>query len=493
MNMINPVTIQPSASSSVVLVDDEQDILDMQQEALTELGLTSEAFVSPTAGWERIQRGDISLVITDWNMPEMTGIDLLFRTRSLPNPPYVILVTAFGTIPRAVQAMNSGAFNFLEKPFKIASFLELVKDAVNRHRRKAISTSDATQMMSSNATNDDGSDPIVQSPVMRDVMKRACSAAAAAETTVLLLGESGTGKEVMADYIHRNSPRKKAPIVRVNCGALPQHLIESELFGHERGAFTGADKRRVGRFEEAHGGTLFLDEIGDLPLPLQVKLLRALQERTIERLGSSTPIPVDFRLICATHRDLKAAIAENTFREDLFYRINVLPISIPPLRDRAEDILPLAHHFFKSLRANLSNGPEGIDDNALAALKDYSWPGNVRQLRNAIECALVLCKGQTINPADLPEEVRNNSPMSKRPPSSGKIGMLESMTAGIDTAAPILPTMSGLKNSSQSAETDAIRSALERHHWRMKPVANELKISRSTLYQRMQLYGIKRD
>ena len=486
--MIDPVAIQSPTSSAIVLVDDELDILDMQQEALIELGLTTEAFASPNAAWERIQRGGVSLVVTDWNMPEMTGMDLLFKTRALPNPPYVILITAFGTIPRAVRAMDSGAFNFLEKPFPIGTFGALVKDAVDR-RRNARSSFDDTQMLDHFAS-DDAAGPIVQSLAMRDIMQRA-SSAAAAETTVLLLGESGTGKEVLADYIHGHSRRKTAPIVRVNCGALPHHLIESELFGHERGAFTGADKRRVGRFEEAHGGTLLLDEIGDLPLALQVKLLRAIQERTIERLGSSTPIPIDFRLICATHRDLKGAVAENTFREDLFYRINVFPISIPPLRERAEDILPLAHYFFQTLRAKLPNGPEKIDDEALAALKDYSWPGNVRQLRNAIEYALVLCKGKFVRHIDLPEEVRKCLRTIISTPSAN-LALRDQSQPCPEAAAAIPAGVPGLKSSIQNAEIDAIRGALERHHWRMKPVASELEISRSTLYQRMQLYGIKR-
>ena len=476
----------------IVLVDDERDILDIQQEALIELGLTSEAFVSPSVAWNRIQRGDVSLVVSDWNMPEMTGMDLLFKTRSLLNPPFVILITAFGTISRAVQAMNGGAFSFLEKPFKMASFTELVKDALNRRQRNATSITDTTKPEKI-VTAENEVEAVIQSTAMRSTMEIARSAAAT-ETTVLLLGESGVGKEVLADYIHQHGRRKRAPIVRVNCGALPQHLIESELFGHERGAFTGADKRRTGRFEEAHGGTLFLDEIGDLPLSLQVKLLRALQQRIIERLGSSAQISVDFRLICATHRNLKAAVAEGTFREDLYYRINVLPINVPPLRDRNEDIVPLAQYFLKLLCARLQVGPENFDDQALTALKEFYWPGNVRQLRNAVEYALVLCKSSTIGRNDLPEEVRSCLPgvFNSRP--SVRSAIAEPPIAGTTIGAAVVESNAkpGLKNSIQGAETDAIRSALERHHWRIKAVANELKISRSTLYQRMQLYGIKR-
>jgi DNA-binding NtrC family response regulator len=476
-------------ANCIVLVDDEQPILEIQQEALSQINLTAQAFVDPMVAWERIQQGDVSLVVTDWNMPQMTGMDLLFKTRSLQRPPHVIIVTAFGTIPRAIQAINEGAFNFLEKPFDIERYQTLVKDAIEHYRRSTVSAVDVVRK-SKHRIEPNSSNPIVRSSNMCEVLDRAQSAAPT-DSTVLLLGESGTGKEVLADYIHRNSQRLKSPIIKVNCGALPEHLMESELFGHEKGAFTGADRRNIGRFEQASGGTLFLDEIGDLLLPLQVKLLRALQERTIERIGSSAPIPVDFRLICATHCDLKVAIAEKRFREDLFYRINVVPIRIPSLRERHEDIEPLAQHFFAMMRNRLPNGPENLSEEAVAVLNDYSWPGNVRQLRNAIEYALVLCKSQIIKPDDLPEDVRSvQSKLVSSPISSQTVPTIQKQLQGStvgDKANPV-----GLKNSVQQAEEEAIRAALQRLHWRMASVARELKISRSTLYARMELYGIKR-
>ena len=327
---------------------------------------------------------------------------------------------------------------------------------------------------------------------MRSVLDTARSAAAT-HSTVLLLGETGTGKEVLADYIHRHSPRSKAPLIKVNCGALPENLMESELFGHEKGAFTGAERRSIGRFEQAHGGSLFLDEIGDLLLSLQVKLLRALQERTIERVGSSTPISVDFRLVCATHCDLKAAIAEKRFREDLFYRINVVPIRLPALRERHEDIEPLAQHFFKHLRAGLPKGPRRLSDAALRVLKIFAWPGNVRQLRNAIEYALILGKDESVGVQDLPEEVRSGRDSAAGAAETPVPPQGASMEQPVGGTAPASdPGMAGLKRSVQDAEVELIRAALERHHWRMTTVAKELKISRSTLYQRMEQYGIKR-
>jgi sigma-54 specific flagellar transcriptional regulator A len=272
--------------------------------------------------------------------------------------------------------------------------------------------------------------------------------------------------------------------------------MESELFGHEKGAFTGADRRNIGRFELANSGTLFLDEIGDLLLPLQVKLLRALEERTIERIGSCSPIPVDFRLICATHRDLKSAVAEDKFREDLFYRINVVPIRIPALRERPEDIVPLAQHFFSLLRTPLPKGPESIDSDALKILQSYSWPGNVRQLRNAIEYALVLCEGKAIAASDLPEDVRSKpaaSPVAAPPTPSGTPTQDSvPVCVTVPQEASKKPNLQGLRHSTQTAEAQIIRAALQRRHWKITAVAQELQISRSTLYQRMDLYGIKR-
>ncbi|MCY3022208.1 MAG: sigma-54 dependent transcriptional regulator, partial [Planctomycetota bacterium] len=286
--------------------------------------------------------------------------------------------------------------------------------------------------------------------------------------------------------IHQHGRRSGEVIVKVNCGALPEHLMESELFGHEKGAFTGADKKTVGRFEQASGGTLFLDEIGDLLPQLQVKLLRALQDRRIERVGSSVPVSVDFRLVCATHRDLKAAVAAERFREDLYYRINVVPVRIPPLRERQEDIEPLATHFLTMLRADAPKAPEAFSAETVAALRTFPWPGNVRQLRNAIEYALVVCKDKVITPADLPEDLR------QQPPANAGIATMGAAQAGAAAPTPSATLHEGLKGSVQMAEAEAIRAALVRNRWHVSKAARELKISRSVLYTRMNTYGIKR-
>ena len=470
---------------TIILVDDEEQILDIEKEALAEIGLNAESFTNPNLAWQRIQRGDVALVVSDWNMPEMTGMELLFKTRALQRTPYVIIVTAHGTIPRAVQAMNQGAFSFFEKPFDIHAYQKLVKDSLAHFQRSTPPVLDAVQAKQTPVTSHAGhaGDPIAQSALMKQALKIAHSAAGT-DSSVLLLGESGSGKEMVADYIHRHSRRSGKPLIKVNCGALPEHLMESELFGHEKGAFTGAIRRNIGRFEMASGGTLFLDEIGDLLPSLQVKLLRALQERTIERIGSSTPIAVDFRLICATHRDLKKAIVEGRFREDLFYRVNIVPLRIPALRERPDDVEPLSRHFFEHLRKGLAKGPSGFSDGAMTALKNYTWPGNVRQLRNAIEYALVLCKDELIGAGDLPEDVRANSADPARTVTEPEVN-------GSDAAEnPVV--RQGLKGSVQEAEAASILAAINRHHWRMTDVARELNISRSTLYQRLELYQIKR-
>lgn len=469
------------AATAIVLVDDESEIVGLQQEALAAHGLNAEAFSDPVAAWQRIQQGGVALVISDWNMPQMTGMDLLFKTRGLDIAPHFILLTAYGTIDRAVQAMNHGAFSFLEKPYKIDNYIAVVKDALQRFEQGQAKTEPQPRRTTKLTANK----PIVVAPVMRGVYEQAASAAQV-DSSILLLGESGSGKEVLVDYIHQHSKRAKGPLVKVNCGALPEHLMESELFGHEQGAFTGATKRNIGRFEQAQKGTLFLDEVGDLLLPLQVKLLRALQERTIERLGSSTPIAVDLRLVCATHRDLKALVAEGRFREDLYYRINVIPLRLPPLRERREDIAPLATYFLDSLvqpGRKLEFGREAID-----ALQRYNWPGNVRQLRNAVEYALVLCRGDKIQVADLPEDVRHGGPApvvavapSSAPAAAPAVG--EPRAAAPNSA-------DGLRGGVQDAEGEIIRAALERHRWKVVDVARELKISRSSLYQKMKILGI---
>jgi two-component system, NtrC family, response regulator AtoC len=467
-----------AADGSLVLVDDEPHILELQQAALMSVGLNARTFSNPNEAWAFIRQGHTRVVVTDFNMPGMTGMDLLFKSRALARPPHVIVITAYGTVDRAVKAMNGGAFDFLEKPFDISKFTAVVQEAVESQR--ALSQSTHTRLPGNGSGK-----PVVQSRAMREVYDKALFAAKT-QSSILLLGESGSGKEVITDFIHRHSERVGKPLVKVNCGALPEHLMESELFGYEKGAFTGADRRHTGRFEHASGGTLFLDEIGDLLLPLQVKLLRAIQNRCIERVGSSSSIPVDFRLVCATHCDLTRSIAAGTFREDLYYRINVVPIHVPPLRERIEDVRPLALHFFKQIRAEMRSGPDEFGAEALEALEVHSWPGNVRQLRNAVEYALVMCRDRVIALKDLPEDIRLSR---NQPPAQNS-----AVTTGTATtpAALEVATDGGLRSKVMEAEAALIRNTAESFHWKMTAVAKALKISRASLYERMKQYGIRR-
>ncbi|MBE7462768.1 MAG: sigma-54-dependent Fis family transcriptional regulator [Planctomycetes bacterium] len=474
-----------ASAQEIVVVDDETDILALQEATLSVAGLNARTFSNPLEAWEYIRQNRPRLVISDWEMPGLSGMDLLFKTRGLPVTPYVIILTGFGSVDRAVQALKMGAFSFLEKPFDPEKYLELVQSALDMVPPGAGDLR-KTRAYATSTTGDDPKEPIVRSPKMKRVLEMV-RAAAPTDSNVLLLGESGTGKEVVADYLHACSARSRGPLVKVNCGALPEHLMESELFGHEKGAFTGADRRRVGRFELAHNGTLFLDEIGDLPLPLQVKLLRALQEHVIERVGSSASVPTDFRLVSATHKDLAGGVGEGTFREDLYYRINVVPIRLPALRDRPEDVEPLAQYFFSELTQKLPRKPQSISQEALDCLRAFAWPGNVRQLRNAIEYALVMCLGDAIGAEHLPEELRTERSLCA-PAVDASAGHQAAVGAN-----PSLPVAEGgLQDTLKNVESDLIRQALDRHQWNVTEVVRELKLSRSALYERMKQYGIKR-
>jgi len=466
----------------VVIVDDEIEVLNLQREILSDAGIIAETFSDPNAAWTRIQSGDVHLLITDYMMPGMTGMDLLFKTRGLEKPPHVILVTAHGSVDMAVQAMTGGALSLLEKPFSTQHYLALVKRILATGAEGDEPATAPVRPVSERVEN-----TLVRSPAMKMAFEIARSVAQS-DSSVLLLGESGTGKEVIADFIHRNSRRVKAPIVKVNCGALPEHLMESELFGHEKGAFTGADKRRVGRFEQAHNGTLFLDEIGDMLQPMQVKLLRALQDHVIERVGSGTAVPVDFRLICATHRNLQAAVDAGIFRNDLYYRINVVPIHLSPLRERVEDIEPLAGHFFNRIRSKLARGPKGIGPQAMERLTKFCWPGNVRQLGNAIEYALVMCQSDFIEPEHLPKEVCDYK----------KAVALDHKLPAIELAGPPVDMFEmayskGLEAAMADFESRLLRTTLMRHQWNVSEAARSLQISRSGMYERITRYGIKRE
>jgi len=347
---------------------------------------------------ERFAEGPWHCVLTDVVMPDVDGLSLLREFVDAPKAPPVVVMTAYGSIERAVQAMKDGAFDFLEKPLDLDDLRAVVKGAIEG--REAEPENRAAR----------GRDTSDQSLVIGDSegMKTAVARArrvAPTNATVLITGESGTGKELVARLVHRESLRVRAPFVAVNCAALTESIIESELFGHVKGAFTGAVRPKKGKFELAHGGTLFLDEIGEIPPPVQVKLLRVLQEREVERVGGEEPVRVDVRLICATHRDLDKMVQDGEFREDLYYRIKVIVLPLPALRERPEDIPGLLDHFLAAANERNGRNLSGFSDESRERLLAYGWPGNVRELQNVVEQAVVLAQGDRIEAADLPEEI----------------------------------------------------------------------------------------
>ncbi len=347
-----------------------------------------------------MQREDVDLLITDLRMPGMSGLDLLKQVKQFNPLVEVIMMTAFGSVESAVDAMQEGAFTFLTKPVDISSLRAQVERALDWKLLK-----EENRELKARLGDLPISGIIAQSVEMREVLSLVARVAAS-PATVLITGESGTGKEVVSRAIHAAGNRADKPFVAVNITAIPENLLESELFGHEKGSFTGAISRHLGRFERASEGTLFIDEIGDLPMQAQVKLLRVLQEGEIERVGGSAPIPVDVRVIAATHRNLDEEIAAGNFREDLFYRLNVVRIPIPPLRNHKLDIKPLVEHFLSRFASINRKEVTGLEPPALDLLLKYWWPGNVRELENAIESAVVLCRGSLITPADLPPTLR---------------------------------------------------------------------------------------
>ena len=347
-----------------------------------------------------LRRQPVSVLITDLRMPGMGGDDLLKAAKLLTPEVEVIVMTAYGTVENAVQAMKEGAYDFISKPLKRAAVVSAVRKALDKVALVAENRELRAQLAAATSQEIVGNSQVLRATL--EVARQAANSTA----TVLLLGESGTGKELLARYIHDHSPRVSAPFVPVNCAALPESILESELFGHEKGAFTGAVRAREGRFLAAAGGTLFLDEIAEISPTVQVKLLRALQEGEIEPVGGSTR-KVDFRLVCATNRELSAEVEAGRFREDLFYRINVIPIRVPPLRDRIEDVPLLADHFLTGFAAKHGKPAESLSDEALHLLGNYGWPGNVRELENAIERAVVLSRKHVVGPDDLPPELRD--------------------------------------------------------------------------------------
>src|SRR4051794_5841526 len=385
----------------ILVVDDEANA----RTALAEL-LRDEGYAVETAGdgfkaLGKIADFDPEIVLTDLKMPGMDGLELLRKLRAEDEERVVVVMTAFGAIESAVSAMKEGAADYLAKPINFTELTLVLQRELERLRLRR----EAGLLHARLAERYSFQNIIGSAPPMQEIFKTVAQVATA-RASVLITGESGTGKELIAAAIHERSPRAKGPFVKLHCAALAETILESELFGHERGSFTGAAGRREGRFFQANGGTLFLDEIGDISAAVQVKLLRFLQEHEFERVGGNETVKVDVRVIAATNRDLKAEVARGRFREDLFYRLHIIPLSIPPLRERPEDIPALARHFVQRFAARMNRAASDISEGAMRALMRYPWPGNVRELENAVEQALVFSEGSELAEADLPAFLR---------------------------------------------------------------------------------------
>jgi two-component system response regulator HydG len=405
----------------------------------------------------------------------MTGLQLLetLRRQPVPGDPEVMLITAYGTIDIAVEAMKLGAVDFITKPFDTSEFKVKVEKALETRalKRERDAFKAQAEYLREEVEHHFG-EIVGRSGSMRGIYE-SIRKVAEATSSVYIYGESGTGKELIARAIHRESARREGPFVKVNCSALAEGLLESELFGHEKGAFTGAIRERKGRFELAHEGTLFLDEISDIPLSTQVKLLRVLQEKEFERVGGERTITVDVRIISATNRDLAPLVETGAFREDLFYRLHIIPIEVPPLRERKEDILPLVTHFITSISAEMAKSIEGVSDEAMELLMRYEWPGNIRELENMIERAIVLCEGSVLEAQLFPLNER-------RAPRAGAAATLSVPPAGAIT----------LDNALERIERAMIEDALEKSNGVKTKTAELLGIKTSALYYKLEKYGL---
>jgi two-component system, NtrC family, response regulator AtoC len=446
----------------LLIVEDDRDLRESLQLVLAAEGYEAHCAAGADEALALIDRISFEVVLCDLRMPGMDGMELLpLLARRLPDST-LIMMSAYGTADLAVEALQRGAYDYLAKPFEPSEVILTLRKAEERERlrRKAALLERDVALAVGERAIVAASEPMIE---LLELMERT----AAHKTTVLLTGESGTGKEVLARAIHAESPRRGEAFVAVNCGALPEPLLESELFGHAKGAFTGADRARRGLFEEADGGTLFLDEIGELPLALQVKLLRVLQEEEIRPVGSSKTRPIDVRVIAATARRLEQMIAQGTFREDLYYRINVVQLVVPPLRERPLDIPLLVDHFFAQSCTRLGKPLEAVSADALERLVAYRWPGNVRELENVVERAVILADGNQITPAELPA----NLVQGPTPALSGNATF-------------------ALKAARRAVEADSIRSALRAAGGNRTHAARLLEISHRALLYKLKEYGI---
>jgi len=455
------------AEKRLLIVDDEENMRHMLQVMLRKAGYVVQTAADGVEALEQIAKQDFDFVLCDLRMPNMDGMTFLEESRQTHPDQTVIMMSAYGTIDTALEAMMIGAYDYVSKPFKQDEVLLTLKKAEERERLKRENVELQNRLRKIEQKYSFGN-IIARSEAMAHVFELV-EKVAKHKTTVLITGESGTGKDLIAKTMHFNGNRTSIPMVSINCGSIPENLLESELFGYKKGAFTDAVKDKPGLFDEADGGTIFLDEIGELPLSLQVKLLRVLQEEEISPLGSTVSKKIDVRVIAATSRDLQKEVDEGRFREDLFYRINVMKIHLPPLRERRGDIPLLVGYFINLFNQKLEKDIEGLSSQAMPILMAYSWPGNIRELENVIERAILLGKGRWVTPTDLPQSIT-----SVQHPSS--------------SAAPE-HTLS-IKKASKTLERDLIQKALELTGGNRSKAAKILEISRPILISKIKQYEL---
>jgi len=448
----------------VLVVDDEENLRLVLRTLLKRQGYEVETADSGEAALALVDTFGPDVILTDVRMPKMGGLDLLTRLQAKGNEATVIVMSAYGNVDLALEAIKAGAYDYVQKPFKHEEIVLTLRKAEERESLRR-----ENRALREEIRKDHQFEQILaKSQAMQEIF-RTIAKIADFKTTVLISGESGTGKELVARALHRRSSRRGGSFVAVNCGAIPENLLESELFGHKKGAFTDANNDRRGLFEEADGGTLFLDEIGELPTSLQVKLLRVLQDEMIRRLGESRDLKVDVRIIAATHRDLGAEVKAGRFREDLFYRLNVLPIVVPPLRVRREDVALLVDHFVARNNVRLGTAIRGVDTEARRILMEYAWPGNVRELENTIERAMVLSEGDLLVAGDLPDRIREARDPVQIQLASGELS---------------------IKKTTRVIEETLIRRALQKTKGNRTRAAEVLELSHRALLYKIKDYKI---
>ncbi|HCZ12631.1 MAG TPA: hypothetical protein DHV16_10380 [Nitrospiraceae bacterium] len=450
----------------ILAIEDDLRMRELLKEILSRAGCSVFTAKNGEEGLDFLERRTFDLVITDLKMPDIDGITILSKAREFNPEGLVIVITAYGTVESAIEAMKLGAYDYIQKPFEPEELMLVIKKALDYKR-----LADENLRLSSQLESCKAEEMIGASPRITEV-KRLVDRIAPLDITVVIEGETGTGKNLVAKTIHRISKRASGKFLSINCGALTETLLESELFGHEKGAFTGAVKQKHGLFEAAHGGTLFLDEIGELDLSLQAKLLRVIQSKQFERVGGNETLTSDVRLVSATNRDLVKAIQLKEFREDLYFRLATFPIMIPPLRDRKSDVLLLSEYFLKRFSEDLSRPRMGFSKKALKLLYDYPWPGNVRELENAIQRATLMADGSVINERDLPLAVQAFG-------SQDESSSASPLSTGVQSIRPL-----------EKIKEEAIRQALKSTEGNIVEAAKRLKIGRATFYRLMKKYKI---